>query len=36
MTDKLWEEKFKILMKEDLIEVPKAYYQEELLFDDPG
>ena len=32
MTDKMWEEKFDILMKEDLIEVPFAYYQEQLLF----
>jgi hypothetical protein len=32
MTDKLWEEKFDILMKEDLIEVPYSYYEEQLLF----
>jgi hypothetical protein len=32
MTEKLWEEKFDILMKEDLIEVPYSYYEEQLLF----
>ena len=34
MTDKMWEEKFEILMKEDLIEVPNSYYEEELFFTD--
>lgn len=35
MNDKYWEERFEYLLKQDLINVPKDYYDEKILFDDP-
>lgn len=34
-SDKYWEERFDYLLKQDLINVPKDYYDEQILFDDP-
>lgn len=30
-----WENRFQMLLKLDLIDVPKEFYQEELLFNEP-
>lgn len=35
MTEKDWEQKFELLLKNDLIEVPDNYYNENLYFSDP-
>ena len=34
-SDKYWEERFDHLLKQDLIDVPRDYYDEQILFDDP-
>jgi hypothetical protein len=36
MTDKDWDAKFEMLMTEDLIELPEDFFDEELLYSDPG
>jgi hypothetical protein len=36
MTDKDWEAKFELLIREDLIELPDDFYEEELFFTDPN
>ena len=34
-SDKYWEERFDYLLKLDLIDVPRDYYDEQILFEDP-
>lgn len=36
MTDKDWEAKFEMLFKEDLIDLPEDYFEEELFYSDPN
>jgi hypothetical protein len=36
MTDKDWDAKFELLIREDLIELPDDFYEEELFFTDPN
>lgn len=36
MTDKDWDAKFEMLYKEDLIDLPENYFDEELFFTDPN
>jgi transcriptional/translational regulatory protein YebC/TACO1 len=35
MSNKDWEDKFEMLMKHDLIDVPDDFYDEQLYFTDP-
>ena len=35
MTEKDWERRFEHLLKEDLIDVDKDFYEEEILYSDP-
>jgi len=35
MTNKDWEDKFTLLMKQDLMDVPSDFFDEELYFTDP-
>ena len=35
MNDKYWNDRFESLLAQDLIDVPKDYYDEKILFDDP-
>ena len=36
MTDKDWEGKFEMLMREDLIDLPQDFFDEQLYFNDPN
>lgn len=36
MTDKDWEAKFEMLFREDLIELPEDFFDEELFYTDPN
>lgn len=36
MTDKDWEAKFEMLFKEDLIDLPEDFFDEELYYNDPN
>jgi len=36
MTDKDWEAKFEMLMREDLIDLPEDFFDEELYYKDPN
>jgi len=36
MTDKDWEAKFEMLFKEDLIDLPEDFFDEELFYTDPN
>ena len=35
MNDKYWGDRFDSLLAKDLIDVPKDYYDEKILFEDP-
>lgn len=35
MTDRDWEAKFEMLISEDLIDLPKDFFDEDLFFDNP-
>lgn len=35
MNDKYWSDRFDSLLAKDLIDVPKDYYDEKILFEDP-
>lgn len=36
MSDKDWESKFEMLLKEDLVELQEDFFDEELFFTDPN
>jgi hypothetical protein len=36
MTEKDWEQKFEMLLREDLIELPKDLFDEHLYYEDPN
>ena len=36
MTEKDWEQKFEMLLREDLIELPKELFDEHLYYEDPN
>ena len=36
MTDKDWDSKFEMLFREDLVELPEDFFDEELFFTDPN
>ena len=36
MSDKDWEAKFEMLMREDLIDLPEDFFDEELYYKDPN
>jgi hypothetical protein len=36
MTDKDWDSKFEMLFREDLVELPEDFFDEELFFSDPN